>query len=183
MQLKTWDSEIFAKALFYAAHAHGTQQRESHGNVPYLVHVVGTAEAAINACFGKNVDWNLLVQVSLLHDVIEDTPRTYEDISLEFGQGVADGVLALSKDPSLPYEHRIADSLVRIKKQPEEIWIIKMADRMLNLQDIPEKWSQEKVDQYRKDAKLILNSLHTANVELAKRLADAINNYKVIQKR
>lgn len=93
----------------------------------------------------------------MLHDVIEDTETSYDDLEKQFGTDVALGVLALTKDINLPSkEEQMIDTLDRIRKQPVEIRMVKMADRITNLQPPPHYWSGEKIQNYRKEARLIL---------------------------
>jgi (p)ppGpp synthase/HD superfamily hydrolase len=57
------------------------------------------------------------VQCALLHDVIEDTEVSYEQLHDEFGKAVADGVLALTKNKTSDKYSAMKDSIERIKKQ------------------------------------------------------------------
>jgi len=123
-------------------------------------------------------DGDLILQCALLHDVIEDTTFSYQDIADKFGERVAQGVLALSKDKKLPNEQQMADSLKRIRQQPKEIWMVKLADRIINLSPPPGYWSIEKRQQYREDAILIHEALHQASAALGKRLLEKIEHYK-----
>lgn len=97
-------------------------------------------------------DSNLAIQCAILHDVIEDTEFTYQDIKIEFGENVANGVLALTKEKSiLLKDQQMKDSLKRIKHQPYEIWIVKMADRISNLYHPPFYWKKEKMVLYKEE--------------------------------
>jgi len=74
---------------------------------------------------------DLLVLCAPLHDTIEDTPCTHDEITKEFGAEVTNGVLALSKNKNLPSkDEQMRDSIDRIKKQPQEIWMVKLTDRI-----------------------------------------------------
>jgi len=132
--------------------------------------------AAIGA--DEEYDSDLAMQCAWLHDTIEDTGKTYDDVSESFGEQIADGVQALTKDNSLPKNDRMADSLNRIKKQPREIWIVKMADRITNLQPPPIHWSNEKIANYREEAIFIHEELKDANEALATRLLSKAEEYK-----
>lgn len=123
-------------------------------------------------------DENLALQCAILHDVIEDTTVTFEQLKNQFGEAVANGVLALSKDKNLPKYLQMKDSLRRIKEQPQEIWMVKLADRISNLQPPPYYWSLHKVKCYRKEAVEIHLALQDASPFLASRLASKIENYK-----
>jgi (p)ppGpp synthase/HD superfamily hydrolase len=123
-------------------------------------------------------DANLAIECALLHDVIEDTDITYEQVEAEFGKAVADGVLALTKDLSLEKHRQMADSLQRIKQQPLEIWMVKLADRISNLQSPPSYWNKAKISNYREEAIDIYNTLKDASEFLSDRLYEKIENYQ-----
>ena len=174
-----WDEKLIEKALFFALKAHKNQKMVYPEDIPYSGHFVSVFFNVINIC-GKeeNLDFNVLGCCALLHDTIEDTSVTYDDILKEFGKPVADGVLALSKNENIPHEKRIEDALIRIKKMPKEVWIVKMADRLFNLRDKVPFWSKEKQDAYLFDAEKIYNSLSSASDLMANSLKNAIENFK-----
>ena len=82
-----------------------------------------------------------------------------------------------SKDTGLPKDRQLKDSLERIKQQSREVRMVKMADRIINLQPAPAYWTTDKKEQYREDAKMILNELQEADTFLAERLQSKINSY------
>jgi (p)ppGpp synthase/HD superfamily hydrolase len=128
-------------------------------------------------------DQELAVQCALLHDVVEDTATTVEQLRATFGPAVATGVSALSKDKLLPKGRQLEDSLRRIREQPPEVWMVKLADRIANLQPPPSHWTPDKVAGYREEAATIYSSLKDASPVLAKRLARRIAAYGVASDR
>ena len=121
----------------------------------------------------------LAVLCALLHDTIEDTEITYEQLVEQFGVEVAQGVSALTKDNNLTTKQaKMEDSLRRIKLQPSAVWLVKLADRITNLQPPPGHWNKDKTNRYRVEAQLILAQLGSANAMLAKRLQQKIDNYQ-----
>ena len=98
--------------------------------MPYIGHVFEVFGECINACLDDNlkVDWNYLMQVSLLHDTLEDTNCTYQELCSNFNEEIANGVLALTKDEKLPYDLRLQDSINRIKLERIETCLIKLFD-------------------------------------------------------
>jgi (p)ppGpp synthase/HD superfamily hydrolase len=126
----------------------------------------------------EGLDGDLAVQCALLHDVIEDTEITFQQVGQEFGPQVAHGVLALSKDPTLCNSEQLMDSLKRIMLEPNEIWVVKLADRITNLQAPPRHWTKEKIVIYHREATEILAKLGSASLVLAERLADKIERYQ-----
>ena len=164
------DPTALELAWDFAEKAHANQARASGDH--YITHCVAVADSLI--------EWRMdlpTICAGLLHDTIEDTGATREDIAAEFGAAVADGVVALSKDKHLPKDQQMADSLERIKRQPREIWIVKLADRTVNMEPAPATWSPEKRIAYRAQANLILEELGGASPALAARLRDKIHRY------
>ncbi len=178
--VSNWSQENYITAYHFAAQAHqgqfypGTQ-------LPYLMHL-SLVSMEIFGMLGVEAehDGNLALQCALLHDTIEDTHVTYAQLASTFGVKVADGVLALSKNPALPKDAQLTDSLQRIRSQPKEIWSVKLADRITNLQSPPAYWHQEKIIRYRDEAIEIHTALQSASPVLAMRLAAKITNYPTI---
>ncbi|MBD2254259.1 HD domain-containing protein [Nostoc parmelioides] len=180
--LQNWSQESYIKAYRFAAHAH-LGQKFPGTNIPYIMHLSFVSVeviAALNA--EKQYDGDLAIQCSILHDTIEDTDISFEQIKTEFGESVANGVLALTKNNSLEKHLQMADSLQRIKEQPQEIWMVKLADRISNLQTPPYYWNQDKIIRYREESIEIYKALKDASSFLASRLATKIEDYKTFIK-
>lgn len=172
-----WSQDRYTMAARFAAEAHLGQKLPGDER-PYLLHVT---LVAMEVCAGLRAepghDEDLAVQCALLHDTIEDTDVTYEQLAASFGQAVADGVLALSKDERLPKDEQIPDSLRRIRDQPRAIWLVKLADRIVNLQPPPKHWQPDRIAAYKAQSHSILAALGEASPFLAKRLAAKIEAY------
>lgn len=185
--MSSWNPDLVVKAWrFSASHHHGQGVpgtegwSAEEGKVSYLYHLGLVSSETMCALSVEDVSSpDLAVACAILHDSVEDTAADYELVSREFGQAVADGVQALSKDGALPKAERLADSLARIKRQPLEVWMVKLADRVTNLQPPPPHWSREKCLGYRDDAQLILNALGEASPYLANRLEEKIASYRI----
>lgn len=172
-----WTPDGYLAALRFAAEAHGAQKFPGT-DLPYLVHVTGVAMEVIGALRAEpDRDQELAVQCALLHDVVEDTPVGLPLVRDVFGEAVAQGVSALSKDPHLARERQLEDSLDRILRQPPEISMVKMADRITNLQRPPGHWTGQKIEVYRAEARVIHVRLQAASPALAARLAAKIAAY------
>ena len=174
-----WDQDVCTKAYSFAAMAHGEQKMTGCG-YPYIFHVSMTAIEVMNALnFEKTANPNLAIQCAFLHDVLEDTQTTYDAILEPFGRQVADGVMALSKNPSLPHDDRMPDSLKRIRLQPVEVWKVKLADRIVNLTVPQFDWDAKKKTEYRAEAVTIYDALSEASDYLAGRLLRKIRDYSI----
>jgi (p)ppGpp synthase/HD superfamily hydrolase len=178
-----WDREKYVKAWNFATLHH---QGQTYGGpqpgmrIDYLNHIGAVAMEVIWALQNTTelYDADLAIQCALLHDTIEDTSVEYEQIKAEFGETVAAGVQALSKNVQLgDKQTQMLDSLTRIQQQPKEVWMVKMADRITNLSPPPHYWSREKIRAYWQEAQLIYQSLYTSNDLLADRLKGRMNRY------
>jgi (p)ppGpp synthase/HD superfamily hydrolase len=175
---QNWSQETYIKAYKFAAQAHQSQKMPG-SEIPYIMHLSFVSMEVIAALnIEKECDGNLAIQCAILHDSIEDTNTNYEQITAEFGEAVAKGVLALTKDNSLAKHLQMQDSLQRIQQQPKEIWMVKLADRISNLQAPPHYWTQEKITRYREEGIQIYDTLKDASDFLASRLAKKIEDYK-----
>ncbi|MFC0427247.1 HD domain-containing protein [Chryseobacterium scophthalmum] len=173
--------DIYQRTIKFAAQKHTDSNQTIPGtNLPYIVHLSNVAmEIFIAAEKTKNFNIELAIQVSLLHDILEDTEVTFDELENEFGKTVAIGVLALTKKNNLPKEDKMMDSLQRIKQQSKEVWAVKLADRITNLQRPPHFWSVEKIKKYKEEALTILNELSGGNEYLENRLGEKIKDYNL----
>jgi len=176
-----WSTTKYAAAWEFAKHKHRGQTyggRREGEQIPYETHLTSVAAellSAIGAEPGWDVDFAL--QCALLHDVLEDTATSFDELAIEFGEPVAGGVAALTKDAALPPASRMGDSLRRIMLQEKEVWAVKMADRISNLSHPPYYWDRAKIEAYRAEGQRILDALEPANKKLADRLAERIAAY------
>lgn len=149
-------------------------------DVDYINHIGSVVFEIMNALpHEKTINADLAILCAILHDSIEDTLFTYEDVEKHFGKEVADGVLALTKNEKLIGGKRVkmVDSLYRIRKQPKEVWMVKLADRIVNLSSAPHYWNVLKKKAYQEEGRLILENLKEGSSFLAKRLEDKIEAY------
>ncbi len=174
---KTWNQDLYLKALRFAAESHNGQKVPGT-ELPYLMHVVSVAMEVMAAISTEGVhDPDLAVQCALLHDTIEDTDITLNEIKLLFGPEVSAGVIALTKKRDIPKEMRIKDSVERILKMPREIAMVKLADRVTNLQPPPAHWDEHKIRYYRRDAEFILEHLGNVSPLLSERMKFKLAGY------
>ena len=178
--MNSWSREKYIEAWNYASSIHNGQLVPGT-DFPYINHIGLVAmEAMAVVAQDENIEKpDLLILCALLHDAIEDTGTTYEEIERRFGAEVAQGVSALTKNTHLPSKaEQMKDSIERIKMRPREIWMVKLSDRITNLQPPPRHWKKDKIAKYRNEARLILEELGVANQYLAERLEAKIKNYR-----
>lgn len=171
------DPDRVVDALKFATRMHAGQTVPGT-DLPYLLHLGMVATEMMLALQAEPADdGELSVLCAVLHDAIEDTDADHDSVRERFGQAVADGVAALTKDERLPRAERMADSLRRIREQPKAVWKVKLADRIVNLQPPPAHWSREKCLRYEAEALQILDALGEASPHLARRMAAKIEDY------
>lgn len=175
-----WDPDRYTQAWRFAANAH-LGQTVPASELPYLTHLGQVTQEVI---YGLTLDPGrfrqpeLAVVCAILHDTLEDTAVTAEQLGQEFGEAVLAGVLALTKDGSLASKaEKMADSLRRIQAQPPEIWLVKLGDRIANLGPPPAHWSRDKIQAYRAEAYQIHRALASAHPGMGDRLLAKIEVY------
>jgi guanosine-3',5'-bis(diphosphate) 3'-pyrophosphohydrolase len=172
---------LYQEAIRFAATKHLAEDQKVPGtNLPYVVHLSNVAmEILLAGSESANFDLGFALQVALLHDTLEDTACTFEELAGKFGVAVAEAVSALSKNGTLEKGDRMADCLIRIRKLRPEVWAVKMADRITNLQSPPPHWERQKRINYREEARIILAALSEGNGYLAMRLEQKIEEYGI----
>ena len=171
--------DVYQRAMKFAGEKHAHQQVPGT-EANYLLHLSNVAMEVLLAHAAKNdFDLNFAIPVAILHDTLEDTATSVQELKSEFGERVAEAVQALTKDSRLPSKpERMRDSLHRINQLEPEVGLVKLADRITNLQTPPKHWSREKAEGYLEEAKLIVQSLTGKNEYLHCRLKKKIVVYE-----
>lgn len=129
----------------------------------------------------EKCDYNTIL-AGLLHDIIEDTDYTYEDLKIKFGIKIADAVLMVSeKIEIIDYKMRKEEFINRISKAPDNIILIEIADKLQNL--------LSDYELYQKDGKKALATLNITYdmnkwyyLELLKLFEERITNSKLLDR-
>ncbi len=139
----------FAQALEFAAGRHVDQRRKGAAQEPYINHLAEVALLVAQATGGRD---SSLVIAALLHDILEDTPTTYEELAGQFGEEVAALVQEVTDDKSLPKEERKRLQVENAASKSNRAKIMKLADKISNLRSIaaspPAGWSVERRAEY-----------------------------------
>ncbi|MBP9151292.1 MAG: bifunctional (p)ppGpp synthetase/guanosine-3',5'-bis(diphosphate) 3'-pyrophosphohydrolase [Flavobacteriales bacterium] len=170
--------ERYQTAMKYAGEMH-SEQKVPGTNANYLLHISNvTMEVLVAFAHSPDFDIELAIQAAILHDTVEDSDATVEDIRELFGNDVAEAVSALTKDPSIKDKNeKMQDSLNRINLLSKEVGMVKLADRITNLQPPPPHWSREKCLNYLEQAKSMSKDLAGKNEYLNKRLDSKLEEY------
>ena len=170
------ETKILLRALAFAAEKHRFQKRKDTTGTPYINHPINVALTL--AEIGEETDDDLLV-AAILHDTIEDTQTTPEEISTRFGPPVLSLVLEVTDDKNLPKEERKQLQVLNASKKSESARKLKLSDKICNVMDIihhpPGNWSIERKQQYLSWAEQVLEGLRGTNLKLENKLRELIN--------
>lgn len=122
-----------SRALMFAALKHSKQRRKGVSAEPYVNHVAEVALLVAEATGGRDVT---AVLAALLHDTIEDTGTTREELEREFGGDVAAVVVEVTDDKSLPKQERKRLQVERAAHKSDRAKLVKIADKTSNLRSI-----------------------------------------------
>jgi guanosine-3',5'-bis(diphosphate) 3'-pyrophosphohydrolase len=121
---------LVSEAAEFAARCHSGQPRKGRGDEPYVNHLAEVANLLAAATEGKDAE---LVAAGWLHDTIEDTGTTREELSQDFGRRVADLVAEVTDDISLPKDQRRRKQVADAPKKSPGAKLIKIADKISNI--------------------------------------------------
>lgn len=123
--------EHYRRAMEYAAKAHNGQFRKGT-QIPYIVHPFEVVHILTLA--GADED---TLCIGALHDVVEDTSITADELERDFGTQIKDGVLLLTEDKSLSWEERKQKAIEHIiSGLPRQVLLVACADKLSNLRSI-----------------------------------------------
>lgn len=117
------------KAIEFAAKKHQTHVRNGADALPYVTHLFSVA--LLVAEDGADDD---IVCAALLHDVVEDTGTSWEEVAAAFNQRVADMVAEVSEPKDVPWKERKQTYLAQVEAASEGALLIATADKIDNLE-------------------------------------------------
>lgn len=147
-------------ALAFAADKHKIQRRKDAEASPYINHPIALANLLLNEA---GVEDQRVLIAAVLHDTIEDTDTTEQELVRQFGKDVADIVLEVTDDKSLPKAERKRLQIEHAAHISRRAKLVKLADKICNLRDIaaspPADWSVERKREYFDWAKSVVDAL------------------------
>ena len=137
------------KALHFAADKHRDQRRKDIEAAPYINHPIEVAE--LLARVGGITD-PVVLQAAVLHDTVEDTRTTPEELEREFGPEVRRVVEEVTDDKSLPKADRKRLQIEHAPHLSSRAKLVKLADKIANVRSVvegpPADWSLERRREY-----------------------------------
>ena len=164
---------LFA-ALHFAADKHRDQRRKGDRASPYINHPIEVAELLVRAGGVTDV---VLLQAAILHDTLEDTETTAQELEKRFGSAVRRLVEEVSDDKTLPKEQRKRLQVARAPTLSREARQIKLADKICNLRDLvdrpPFDWSAERRIAYLDWSEQVVAGCRGVNARLEREFDEA----------
>ena len=154
-------------AAHFAAVQHAAQKRKGKAGEPYINHLIEVADLVASSL--TDADTNLII-AALLHDVVEDTSATNQEVAERFGPDVAALVAEVTDDKSLPKAERKRLQIETAPKKSKRAQSIKVVDKISNLRAIlhspPTDWDQQRKEDYFAWAKKVVDGLASPNAAL-----------------
>jgi len=157
---------LIAKALRFASEKHVNQRRKDAAASPYINHPIRLFELLVSV----EIDDPAVLCAALLHDTVEDTATTKEELEAQFGPAIASIVLEVTDDKSLPKAERKRQQIVHAASISAQAKLVKLADKIANLQDVihspPDRWDLARRQDYFDWAKHVVDRLRGAHPRL-----------------
>lgn len=169
-------TSTFLSALSFAVEKHRYQRRKDRRLSPYVNHLVDVANTLWNV--GQVHDEDILI-AAILHDTIEDTNTTSQEIEDRFGKQVLSYVLEVSDDKTKPKELRKRIQVLTAASKSDGAKQISLADKLANLEDIierpPANWPAERRRAYALWVREVAQGLRGTNPALEYHLDEKID--------
>ena len=172
-------NQLILKAAHFAAQKHRDQRRKDEDSLPYINHPISVAK--INSEIGNIEDPEVLA-AALLHDTIEDTKTTPEELIDNFGERVCSLVQEVTDDKNLPKLERKQRQIDHAKEISEGAALIKLGDKISNVTDItntpPTDWDSNRRLDYFEWAEKVINNCPRVNESLENHFAEVVRKGK-----
>ena len=152
-------NQLILQAAHFAAQKHRDQRRTDKDTSPYINHPISVAKIISEI---GNIEDPEVLAAALLHDTIEDTRTTPEELIDNFGERVCSLVQEVTDDKALPNLERKQRQIDHAKEISEGAALIKLGDKISNVTDItntpPTDWANERRLEYFEWAEEVINN-------------------------
>lgn len=163
----SYDISLVIRAVEFAARKHRMQRRKDSDASPYINHPIALMHVL---CIDGGITEPVILAAAALHDTIEDTETTEQELRSIFGDEIASVVLETTDDKSLAKVERKRLQIENAQHVSREAALVKLADKICNLRDVavnpPAEWSVERRTEYFDWAKAVVNGLPPVSAEL-----------------
>ena len=168
------DAANFLRALAFAAHKHRDQRRKNIEASPYINHPIALARVlSVEAGLTDPV----LLAAAVLHDTLEDTETSFEELRERFGKTVASVVLEVTDDKTLDKSERKRLQIEHAAGISRRAKLVKLADKICNVRDVasspPHGWPLERRREYFDWARAVVDRMRGTQRKLEKLFDEA----------
>ena len=150
---------LLLEAVAFAAEKHRDQRRKDAEASPYINHPIALASLLKR----EGIDDVAVLCAALLHDTLEDTKTSFEELRERFGDAIASIVLEVTDDKRLAKADRKRRQVEHARAASPRAKLVKLADKICNVQDIvhapPANWPVERKREYLRWAKEVVDEL------------------------
>lgn len=164
--------EIVLQAAAFAAEKHRNQRRKDEEASPYINHPIQLAYILVQA----DIEDPVVLAAALLHDTLEDTNTTHDELEIVFGHEIANIVAECTDDKNLDKLERKQAQIDHAANLSRKARLVKLADKIANVSDIngapPAGWSLERKREYFDWAKRVVDRIRGTHAALEARFDD-----------
>lgn len=175
------EAQQLLKCVKFASDKHKTQKRKNPEQTPYINHPVNVANILANEA---NITDIKVLQAALLHDTVEDTDTSFDEIESEFGEEIRNIVDEVTDDKTLPKQKRKQLQIEHAPTCSKKAKLVKLADKLDNLRDLeriaPIGWSTERVEEYFQWSKRVVDGLRGTDRYLEEQLDEIFKKRQVL---
>ena len=161
------DVDLLLRAFQFAARKHRGQRRKGGQASPYINHLIDVAGKLWKVGRVRDIT---VIAAGILHDTVEDTETSQEELEAEFGKEICSIVLEVTDDKSLPKPVRKRLQVEHASSLSYKAALIKLADKISNITDIiespPAGWSHEQKRGYISWGGEVINEIRGTNERL-----------------
>ena len=161
--------ELVLQAAAFAAEKHRLLKRKDVEASPYINHPIQVAYILVQA----DIEDPIVLAAALLHDTIEDTKTTHDEIEIVFGPEIANIVAECSDNKTLDKLERKQAQVDKAAHVSTRAKLVKLADKIANVSDIdgapPAGWSLERKREYFDWAKRVVDQMRGVHPKLEAR--------------
>lgn len=160
--------KLLIKALTFAANKHRNQRRKNADAFPYINHPISLVNILCNEVHITDIN---LICAALLHDTVEDTETTAEELLNEFGREISNIVMEVTDDQTITVRQKRKQLQIEHASHiSEQAKLLKLADKISNLRDLvvdpPATWSLARRREYFEWSKQVIDQLRGTHPEL-----------------
>lgn len=173
---------LIVRALAFAAEKHRDQRRKDAGASPYINHPIALANVLVNE---GGIDDPVVICAALLHDTVEDTETSFEEIEEHFGREIAGVVREVTDDKDLPRDRRKQLQVEHARHASHAARLVKLADKICNLRDMaaspPAGWNLERRIEYFEWARRVVDNVAGTHPGLEKSFSLAYEKVQILR--